>query len=124
LCVQCKVCHQNAQTLRQCARGSKSDITLCECLPSFYGNGVTSCTPCPICHPTTQYLPVPCSNRILNPNSLTPCTCIPGTFSFLPSATVCVQCSAGLYQSSAGSTTCIACEAGKTSLENKGIKCI
>ena len=121
-CIQCKTCHPNATTIRRCVKGSTSDITICQCASLSYGDGVTTCTPCPICH-STQFLPVPCSNNLLNPNSLKPCTCVPGTFSDKTNATACTVCSSGFYQPSTGGTYCMSCPAGKSSIATNGIAC-
>ena len=121
-CIQCKICHPNATTIRRCVKGSTTDITLCQCASLSYGDGVTSCTPCPTCH-STQFLPVPCSNNLLNPNSLQKCTCVPGTFSNLASPTACTVCGSGFYQPSTGGTYCMSCPAGKSSIATNGIAC-
>jgi hypothetical protein len=109
--------------LRRCIRGSTSDITICKCNSLSYGDGVTSCTPCPTCH-STQFLPVACTNNVLNPNSLLPCTCAAGTFSNVVKPTACTLCSSGSYQPSAGGTHCMSCPTGKVSTATNGITCV
>ena len=122
-CIECKTCHPTATTLRRCIRGSTSDITICKCNSLSYGDGVTSCTPCPTCH-STQFLPVACTNNVLNPNSLLPCTCAAGTFSNVVKPTACTLCSSGSYQPSAGGTHCMSCPTGKVSTATNGITCV
>jgi hypothetical protein len=122
-CIPCRKCHPNATTLIKCLRGSVSDITQCKCIQGTYGDGSTSCTPCPICH-SSQYLPKPCSNEILNPNSLKSCTCLAGTYSLNPDATMCTQCSSGFYQPAYGASNCLPCPSGKYSTTTIGKSCV